>query len=179
MSFIQSEANVKPRSFEQHTVNSNLRKANGVNTKSSESLDLHLSAAYDHQNDLFADKAEVVLQLQKYGSLRKKGKKQPSTVKEYNNVILTFGKTRNDSESQCISFQHFFKLQAVIRTRYLHTAWSQFAVDIIHQWRIQDTRDSPLMEIFSTIDYYVRCFFYLIFLFLWIFSNNSSDNIWY
>lgn len=86
MNPINTEGKREKPSFEQDTLSSNVRNLNGAT--SVDSLDLHLSATYDHQYDLFVNKSDVVSQLQKIKQCRKNGQQSTST----DSISIIFGK---------------------------------------------------------------------------------------
>lgn len=84
------EGKSQKRSFAKNTMSSSERNFNVSNAKAVDSLDLHLSATYDHQYDLFVNKADVVSQLLKIKTFHEKEKPQRST----GSISIIFG---NDS----------------------------------------------------------------------------------
>lgn len=87
-------------SFEQDTLSSNVRNLNCAT--SVDSLDLHLSATYDHQYDLFVNKTEVVSQLQRTKPFRK-NEQQPIGT---DSISIIFGKILANFSTR---FSHLFE----------------------------------------------------------------------
>lgn len=89
MTSTKSDGIPQKRSFQQDTISSADRKSNIPNAKKVDSLDLHLSATYDHQYDLFVNKTEIVSQLQKIELICKRKEPQHS-------VFVTIGNCLED-----------------------------------------------------------------------------------
>lgn len=88
MTSIKSDGIPQKCSFQQETISSAHRKSNIASAKKVDSLDLHLSATYDHQYDLFVNKTEIVSQLQKIEQICKKKEPQGGT----DSIFVTIGK---------------------------------------------------------------------------------------
>lgn len=89
MSSTKNDVNVHKRSFEHDTLSSIERNSNNRNTTIADSLDLHLTATYDHQYNLFVNKTDVVSQLRKIELQRKEEKQQSGT----DSMSIVFGKS--------------------------------------------------------------------------------------
>lgn len=148
MTSIRSDGIPQKRSFRNDTISSAERNSNGRNVTKVDSLDLHLSATYDHQYDLFVNKTEIVSQLKEIELFPEKGKSQIGT----DSINIIFGNYWEKWVRSCERISYLFRTELYFRWHHAKTVSIQRKVHM--QWPAYAKHESRILTTANRWQYF-------------------------